>query len=644
MYNESSSFSDKIHELQRDHCIQHKTLCCSIKQALSAATNDDDRIQLLSILEKVLVRISTKNNNYMALSLFESSSSFSSSTNNLEQKKFLTFPTFSQNDSNGAKDNRNNDSSSSFFWWFRPSSILNMNSNFKDGETQNPQIEEQKVTMNYVATWLAQYWTLHSSTSQTINHTAVAHNQNNDKDTSARWSSWMYGKTTDLVTSLFAQLDLVDGNTINAKDDQNHFGDDCFDSFDKDQTIQLAEDDCVIASHSMPKPTVTTTALSTPVDKDMILYNIELIISCCQLLSSHVTSETSSSHSHEYEERGQIVDGVLGDGNITFSGFMLYRFMTNKSIVSNFKDSESCLSLAQYANRVGKKHIDQTAGCILQNLPQFSSQLIDLLAQVLIAAKYASWAGEDNSMIVIFSSPQSQTLRNDSTLANEAAVGEGNSYNVAMFQLSNTKHALEGRMEHVLIPKADECKRRAVHEKTVKKNIPLAILYMKRYKVIEDEINRCMNIICNMEQHISSLSMARNNVQIVESYNMLNNAMSTLRVNQEDVEEVMTQIQAQNEQSDVIHNTITCTGSDTSKTIDEEELENELLSLMQEYTNDDKKINDLNAPKETLEHSEKTEKVIDSKEKRIMKSSNLPSISESSTNKSKKEKRQVEVV
>jgi len=58
--------------------------------------------------------------------------------------------------------------------------------------------------------------------------------------------------------------------------------------------------------------------------------------------------------------------------------------------------------------------------------------------------------------------------------------------------------------------------------------------------------------------------------------------MSTLKLNQEDVEEVMIDIQEQNDECDIIHK-ITLTANTTTsanKMINQEELEHELLFLM----------------------------------------------------------------
>eukprot|EP00560_Eucampia_antarctica_P000116 CAMPEP_0197835712 /NCGR_PEP_ID=MMETSP1437-20131217/26727_1 /TAXON_ID=49252 ORGANISM="Eucampia antarctica, Strain CCMP1452" /NCGR_SAMPLE_ID=MMETSP1437 /ASSEMBLY_ACC=CAM_ASM_001096 /LENGTH=78 /DNA_ID=CAMNT_0043441357 /DNA_START=118 /DNA_END=351 /DNA_ORIENTATION=- len=78
--------------------------------------------------------------------------------------------------------------------------------------------------MNHVAAWLAQHWALQSSSTTTsftnYNNNNVVENNNNvdNNNASAGWSSWVYGKTSGLVISLFAQLDLVDGHN---DDDHN---------------------------------------------------------------------------------------------------------------------------------------------------------------------------------------------------------------------------------------------------------------------------------------------------------------------------------------------------------------------------------------------------------------------------------------
>mmetsp|Transcript_11927 Transcript_11927/g.11477 ORF Transcript_11927/g.11477 Transcript_11927/m.11477 type:complete len:129 (+) Transcript_11927:111-497(+) len=127
---------------------------------------------------------------------------------------------------------------------------------------------------------------------------------------------------------------------------------------------------------------------------------------------------------------------------------------------------------------------------------------------------------------------------------------------------------------------------------------------------------------------------------------MLKNAMSTLQLNQQDVEEVMIDIHEQDDECDIIHNTIvtgTTTTTNANETINDEELEQELLSLMQDSNNDDKEKQDLDSIVDNLERLHIKPNVKDSNEKAATIDIIIPPSIETAIDESKNKERKVEL-
>ncbi len=536
--NKNDSFQH-MYQSHVDYCSRNGTLGCTVKEAQICQEN-------YVLLESVLVRISSKE---MPIG-FEMN----------EGIKFLSFPsTDNLASSSTTKKIMTHQAETSFF------PLFGLSTNVKEKGNRVTETDQEKIIQKNAAEWLARHWTK-QSTVQCPNHSDDGSIGN------VGWSSWMYSKSSDLIVSLLAKLDLADepNDLSNQKNDDQIFQDDCFDTNNYGNNVDYAEDDC-LTNKSVPKDAVLGTS------NDLFIYNIDLLLSCCRLLTTNVLSEIS--FSYEYEERGQVIDMKSENGSETCLGLLLHRYRHSSELNAS---PGSCLSLAQYAQCVGEKYKDDHSGKILMKLPQLHQNQLDLLAHVLVAANYATWAGHDDSMIVIF-----QNQQKDGT---SIGVKLRESYHVALLQLNITKSSLESRVENALIPKADDLKSRAIHEKKDKKNIPRAMLYLKRFKVIESEIDRSMKIICNLEQQAASLSTARNNIQIMESYTTTKDAMSTMQLNQDEVENVMREVQEISEEANSTHDVLT---NRADSTIDDRELEDELYAIMQEEICDNLKNTNL---------------------------------------------------
>ena len=202
--------------------------------------------------------------------------------------------------------------------------------------------------------------------------------------------------------------------------------------------------------------------------------------------------------------------------------------------------------------------------CIGKLLSTISTAGVDLLAATLCQANYA--VIEENT-VTMFPGGIPSGLKESSSKSDHA-----------MYQIHVTKTATHNRIQR-LEKDAETAKNNAISYQK-KKMTKVALVHMRRRKAALEEIDRCAAILENLTAGELRLERAKGDVQVVQSYTQLKEALQDVRrssgMKNDDVEELMSDIREEMElaNSDALTEAVY-----NSDVIDEDELYEEFRLL-----------------------------------------------------------------
>jgi hypothetical protein len=191
-------------------------------------------------------------------------------------------------------------------------------------------------------------------------------------------------------------------------------------------------------------------------------------------------------------------------------------------------------------------------GNLLQNLTQ--GLTLEILLSSLVQTNKARMVKncQEKDIVVLF--PSAYTTSVHSWTTGESTVFQVNKVDIAIFQITCAIHGLERRVEQmeqqveVAYEKATEAKQR--------RNIPVALLHLKRRKMFQREIETCMGSLVNLETGLHTIKRTKDDVELVKTYNLMNESLKAVRkeTSLEQVEELMQELEENTLDLNDIHN------------------------------------------------------------------------------------------
>jgi hypothetical protein len=224
-------------------------------------------------------------------------------------------------------------------------------------------------------------------------------------------------------------------------------------------------------------------------------------------------------------------------------------------------------SLKSFSHQSGKyfsKH-DESIGLDNEDaaklLSNVSDEEVNLLAQTLVASNHAVI---DEETITLFPNVISHNYTQSKS-------------DSALFQI----HTARITIQHRMLRLAKDGKSAQQNAINAKRNgmTNLALIHMKRRKAALDELERCAALISNLDASELRLYRAQDDVQLVQTFSMLKNALQDIRLNsgmdETNVEELMLDIQEEMEATNLGS---LCDGA-IGPDVDEDELNEEFRQL-----------------------------------------------------------------
>lgn len=294
---------------------------------------------------------------------------------------------------------------------------------------------------------------------------------------------------------------------------------------------EVSELDDVIAS---PKPMfdqvdedddVTSNELNRDVTKYQPLSNSAAIISL-EAITSSCKYLLASTNDVESEEDFLIIRG--NDGNV--DRIILRR---NGTGAGSFK--AWCYLSAKYCLTNNDLDVDRQEMSKL--LSSLSEEDVRLLTETLATSNHVI---RDEDTITLFPKGKSSNYTRCKS-------------DVALFQIHTTKITLQNRM-HRLEQDAKTAQQNAVKAKRDGMT-KLALMHMRRHKISVDELGRCATLISNLDASELRLHRAKDDVQLVETFAMVKNALRDIRtdsgLDEANVEELMLDINEEMDATDI---------------------------------------------------------------------------------------------
>lgn len=203
-------------------------------------------------------------------------------------------------------------------------------------------------------------------------------------------------------------------------------------------------------------------------------------------------------------------------------------------------------------------------------LSTISTEGVDLLVATLCQSNYVIM---EESTITLFPGGIPSGLKDASSKSD-----------FALYQIHVTKIATQNRIRR-LEKDAETAKNSAISYQK-KKMTKVALVHMRRRKAALEEIDRCAAVLENLTAGELRLERAKGDVQVIQSYNQLKEALQDVRTSSgmenEDVEELMSEIR---EEMELANNNALTEAVYNEDAIDEDELYEEFRKLELECDN-----------------------------------------------------------
>ncbi|KAL7460521.1 hypothetical protein ACHAXS_000965, partial [Conticribra weissflogii] len=255
-----------------------------------------------------------------------------------------------------------------------------------------------------------------------------------------------------------------------------------------------------------------------------------------------------------------------------------YFFLNNRTggtvCIVLHKHGFNCGSFGSYCRRAGEQFFSKvtqhsttaSSHSIARVLSNISESEVNLLA---LTFKQSGHAIIDENIIFLFPRGVPSNF-------------ELSKHNHALFQIHSTKLTIQNRMTR-LEKDADGVKNDAIRAKQ-KGLTAVAMVHMKRRKALLEELDRCATILTNLDSSKIRLERAKTDVQYIESFSLLKEALKDIRTKNEgmrvdNVEDLMEDIREEMNATNSLWNEM----GHASVGLDEVELEKEFKKLQLDY-------------------------------------------------------------
>lgn len=295
-------------------------------------------------------------------------------------------------------------------------------------------------------------------------------------------------------------------------------------------------------------------------DGDVVLDTYEQLITVSTSIGSDKRSSKRSSSS---------VQGILlnrwGDGEMSFLTFCHEAASATKE--SKSKTIAILSTEQQQQQQQQHSHPIENICNILSNMTTGTS--LEIILRTLMETNNAILC-RDGDIIALFPTFNHVVFKQD---VEKPTVNDAD---VAIFKINSTLQSIEKRIES-LTHQSETMKQRALSAKQ-SDNMKLALMHMKRRQILVNEIDRSSNSLLSVEGVLHSLKRARNDVQLLKAYEMMNNTMKSMReeTSLSYVEEVMDDFNDGNEELQHIQD---CFNVPPVDNYDIDDMERDLLAL-----------------------------------------------------------------
>jgi|AntRauTorckE5430_2_1112549.scaffolds.fasta_scaffold00905_1 hypothetical protein len=369
-------------------------------------------------------------------------------------------------------------------------------------------------------------------------------------------------KASSVVTSFMESYDLSEDSHLHKKDqDVDHDDDD-----DEDDAIAfhdesvLDQDDaggCEQGDYS----SLSSRGFDVLLEQD-IIWSVNIFTQCFKIITRHAEDVIRKKQDESDEDR--LTEGIDPLNGQTVSGIILDRYGDKPcSFPSLCREAGYIL---EQKSQTGSK--DEALAGILQNLRQGPG--LEIILSCLLQSNKAKLSSNDHVVVLFPMANLKETII-------EGCNFEVNEVDIAIFKITSAIVALERRTE-VLGKRADEAQRKALAAKQAG-NTNLALMHMKRRKMLLKEIENCSGSVLNLDGGLNSIQRAKSDAEVLKTYELMNNSMKTIRQESdlEKAEDIMIELQ---ENKDDLDDFSTSLHGSVGHAISDEELEEELAQLM----------------------------------------------------------------
>lgn len=423
-------------------------------------------------------------------------------------------------------------------------------------------------------------------------------------------SKHFYRSVSHAIKSVMASWDLVDDHwtsattaTTSTSSTLQNQDEDEDDAIRNPNGMLSDVDDANINSQDLVKMRTCNNHAQTDeiLTPDDVLWNTNLFVKCWECIVQYAQSIIQ--HDRDQDPTNKYTVTVVQDREIcnglgasSTKGILLHRhgeepfsFASFCREAGNWRIGGPSISSSRSTPNGGKVGCTMI-GNLLQNLTQ--GLALEILLSSLVQTNKARMVKncQEKDIVVLF--PSAYTTSVHSWTTGESTIFQVNKVDVAIFQITCAIHGLERRVERmeqqveVAYQKATEAKQR--------RNIPVALLHLKRRKMFQQEIETCMGSLVNLETGLHTIKRSNDDVELVKTYNLMNESLKAVHkeMSLEQVEELMQELEENTLDLNDIHNELHyrhCIKDNLSLNVQEDqELERELNKIFAADGNMDK--------------------------------------------------------
>jgi len=503
----------------RNTCMKQSSLSVSLLQIL-ATTSEKDTTMLTKSLSQATILVSSSTfKNSMATPIAREASSITIRLNDTTLWKQLASMTLSENDNDNTDEQQQ---------------LIQVASH----------VMAQKISQ--ITTTTKQKQTSSTSTTSTP---------------LKKLSKKVFTKASSMVTSILASYDLlIDDDTT----DTNHShdtNDDFFSDTDQNNNNNNSDDAVLYNTKQEEEENNKNQFLK---DSDL-LFHMDLSYNCWNCIVEYAKRQIQLCDTGN-TSKFTVVKVNNASTGITRKGILLSTNNTNNN-------DGTAVSFPSFCNMVGS-FTNQTVSSLLKEQFDNNDMSLEFLIQTLISTQQATLSSDGMLLVLCpFTEVTITISTNDDLVIDEV--------DLAIYQLTSTITKLELRIDTLTCQQAKT--KQALLMANRKNNKSKALILLKQYKLLENEVDLTTKLLYNVETSLCTLERARSNVQVYNAYEMMNQAIKTLHTSTtpSTIEETMEDYQQECQDMEMIQKALTTT-TITGTIEDDDALERELMALYDE--------------------------------------------------------------